>query len=106
MPMLPSLFLFRVSYPCRHVKDMPREDGDELLDLPESCRLDNFAAMDGHKAFADVRIAWNELGLGLRVEVRGIDKRNAIKAVVSQTWVRGRESWKQNTCHMHFLSVA
>ena len=40
------------------------------------------------------------------VEVRGIDKRNEIKALASQTWVRGADSWKQSTCHMHFLSVA
>ena len=40
------------------------------------------------------------------VEVRGIGKRNEIKALVSQTWVRGADGWKQNTCHMHFLSVA
>lgn len=40
------------------------------------------------------------------VEVRGVDKRNEIKALVSQTWVRGADGWKQNTCHMHFLSAA
>jgi hypothetical protein len=40
------------------------------------------------------------------LEVRGIDKRNEIKALVSQTWVRGADGWKLNTCHMHFLSAA
>ena len=50
MPLLPSQFLFRVSHPCRHVAAMPRESDEELLALPESCRLDNFGAMDGHKA--------------------------------------------------------
>ncbi len=39
------------------------------------------------------------------VEVRGTDKRHEIKSIVSQTWVRGVEGWRQNTCHMHFLSV-
>ncbi len=39
------------------------------------------------------------------VEVRGIDKRNEIKALASQTWVRGIDGWKQNTCHVQFLSV-
>jgi hypothetical protein len=71
MPLVPHRFLFRVAYPCRHVEAMPREDGDELLDLPETCRVDNFAAMDELRNFADVRLAWNELGLGVQAEVRG-----------------------------------
>jgi ketosteroid isomerase-like protein len=39
------------------------------------------------------------------VEVRGNDKRNEIKAVSTQTWVRAGDSWKQSTCHMGFLSM-
>jgi hypothetical protein len=42
-----------------------------LLELPQSCRLDSFAAMDERRSFADVRVAWNEGGLALQVEVRG-----------------------------------
>ena len=42
-----------------------------MLDLPESCRIDNFADMDGRRNFADVRLAWNEGGLALQVELRG-----------------------------------
>jgi hypothetical protein len=71
MTLLPYRFLVRVAHPCRHVKDVPREEGDRLLDLPDSCRLDNFAAMDGKRNFADVRLAWNELGLAVQAEVRG-----------------------------------
>jgi hypothetical protein len=71
MQLVPYRFLFRVAYPCRHVEGVPREDGDHLLDLPESCRIDNFAALDAGHNFADVRLAWNELGLALQVEVRG-----------------------------------
>src|SRR5262249_41414978 len=67
-------FLFRVAYLCRYVKGIPREDDDQLLDLPEMCRLDNFAAMDGQRNFADVRVAWNELGVGVQAEVRGKDQ--------------------------------
>jgi hypothetical protein len=71
MSLVPASFLLRLRYQCRYVKDMPREDDDLLLDLPEECRLESFAAMDGRRAFADVRLAWNELGLGLQVTVRG-----------------------------------
>src|SRR5438874_7524931 len=74
MPLVPHRFLFRIAHPCRHVKDMPRRDDDALLDLPEACRIDNFAAMDGQRNFADVRLGWNELGLALQVEVRGKDQ--------------------------------
>jgi hypothetical protein len=70
MPLIPNRFLFRVTYPCRYVADIPRE-GDELLDLPTSCCLDSFAEMDERRPFADVRMAWNEGGLAVQVEVRG-----------------------------------
>src|SRR5947209_8590235 len=53
---------------------MPRPDDEALLDLPETGRIDNFAAMDGQRNFADVRLAWNELGVGVQVEVRGKEK--------------------------------
>jgi hypothetical protein len=70
MPLIPNRFLFRVAHPCRYVPDVPRE-GDDLLDLPQECRLDNFADMDARANFADVRLAWNEGGLALQVQVRG-----------------------------------
>jgi hypothetical protein len=72
MTLIPHRFLFRVAYPCRHVKAMPGRDA--LLDLPDECRIDNFAAMDGQRNFAEVALAWNELGIGLQVAVRGKEK--------------------------------
>jgi hypothetical protein len=69
--MIPNRFLFRVAYPCLYVADLPREGGDDLLDLPETCCLENFADMDERRNFADVRLAWNERGLALQVEVKG-----------------------------------
>jgi hypothetical protein len=69
--MLPPHFVLRLRYPCRYVRNVPQEKGDRLLGLPEECRLDNFAAMAGQRAFAEVRVGWNELGLALQVEVRG-----------------------------------
>ena len=71
MPLIPNRFLFRVASPCLYLADRPLEEGDDLLDLPETCRLDNFAAMDERRNFADVRVAWNERGLAVQVEVRG-----------------------------------
>jgi hypothetical protein len=74
MPLIPHRLLFRVAHPCRYVKDVPREEDDRLLELPEACRVDNFAAMDEARNFADVRLAWNEMGLALEAEVRGKDQ--------------------------------
>jgi hypothetical protein len=71
MPLIPHRFLFRVAYPCRYLKAIPREDDDRLLDLPADCRIDNFAAMDEQRNFAEVSLAWNERGIGFQVEVRG-----------------------------------
>lgn len=44
--------------------------------------------------------------LNQTVSVNGVDKLNNIKAVTTQTWVRGDGGWKQSTCHMGFLSVS
>ena len=74
MSLVPHRFLVRVAYACPHVADMPHGDGDRLLDLPEAARLDPFADIDGAPDFADVRLAWNESGLGLQAEVRGKDR--------------------------------
>jgi len=72
MSLIPYRFLLRFSHPCRYVKDVPRDDDDDsLLELPAECRIDNFAAMDGQANFADVRLAWNETGLAVQMEVRG-----------------------------------
>lgn len=71
MPLVPYSFLFRVAHPCRQVKNLPRENDDLLLDLAENCRLESFAAMEGQVVFADVRLAWNPLGLGIQVQVSG-----------------------------------
>jgi hypothetical protein len=76
MSLVPNRFLFRLTLPCPYLADLPRE-GEDLLDLPESCRLDNQAGMDGLRNFADVRMAWNERGLALQVEVRGKEKSTA-----------------------------
>jgi hypothetical protein len=70
---VPNRFLVRVAHPVPYVKDAPRDTGedDHLVELPEAARLRNFADLDGLKNFADVRLAWNEFGLAVQVEVKG-----------------------------------
>jgi hypothetical protein len=71
MSLIPYRLLFRISHACPYVADMPEAEGDDLLGLSQKCRLENFTDMDGRSNFADVRVAWNESGLGFQVEVTG-----------------------------------
>lgn len=75
MPSLvPNRFLVRVCHPCPYAKDAPRDadgEGAHLVDLPAAGKLDNFAALDGHCNFADVRLGWNELGMAVQCTVAG-----------------------------------
>ncbi|QVL30031.1 hypothetical protein KIH39_14275 [Telmatocola sphagniphila] len=71
MSLIPYRFLFRSMYACPYVAKMPLEDEDRLIDLPLKAKLDSLAEIDGEKKFADVRLGWNEMGLGLTVEVKG-----------------------------------
>lgn len=71
MTVIPNRFYFRMAYPCQYQRAIPRIDGEDLLDLPPDCLIHNFAAMDGQTNFAEVRLGWNEFGLGVQVDVRG-----------------------------------
>lgn len=76
MTLIPNRFLVRLAHPCPHLKSIPAlgDEAEHLIELPESARLHNFAELDGTKNFTDVRLGWNELGLGLQAEVRGKDQ--------------------------------
>jgi len=70
---IPNRFLVRMCHPCPYVAGVPdqSEDAEHLVDLPETARLDNFAALDGQANFAEVRLAWNEFGLAVQATVNG-----------------------------------
>src|SRR5438128_2508780 len=114
MSLVPHRFLFRLAYPCRYLKGVPKEKDDRLLELPENCRIDNFAGMDEQGNFADVRLAWNEFGLGAQVEVRGKDQLPQADATRPRTsdgvtlWIDTRDARTSHRasryCHQfHFL---
>ena len=71
MSLVPHRFLLRVAHPCRYAKAIPLIKDARLVELSADYRIDNYAAIDQQKNYADVCIAWNELGVGLQVEVRG-----------------------------------
>lgn len=116
MPLLPNRFLVRLMYACPYVKDMPLDDEESLIELPESCRLDPFADLDAAPHFAYVRLGWNETGLGLTVEVKGkenypigdVDRPRQSDGVTVWIDTRGdRTSHRAlRTCHQfHFLAA-
>ena len=72
MPALvPHRFLVRLAHLCPYHKAMPLAKEDALLELPESAQLANFAELDGKASFADLRLAWNDFGLGIQLTVAG-----------------------------------
>lgn len=112
--MIPSRFMVRVAYPCPFVAEMPRGKGDHLFELPESARLD---PLSDDRAFADVRLAWNESGIGIQAEVRGKSQRpigdparpSASDGLTLWLDTRGDRSSHRASrfCHQfHFLAAA
>jgi hypothetical protein len=69
MPLLAPTFLFHFSAPCRRAEVLwPARDAPLLGD---ECRLPNFGELDGRRLFADLRMAWNEDGMGVEMRVTG-----------------------------------
>jgi hypothetical protein len=78
--LLPIRFLFRYALPVRYDRKLPRS-GKKLLDLPDDFALADVAALDKVEPFGELRLAWNEQGLGISVEVR--NKRSRLKSDVN-----------------------
>src|SRR5579872_3411222 len=68
--LLPHRFLFRYSFPVRYERKLPKS-GKKLLDLPDEFVLPEIGALDDLRPYAQMKLAWNERGLGVAVEVRG-----------------------------------
>lgn len=71
---VPYRFLVRISHSLPYHKAMPLDEDDHVVQLPDAARLNNYADLDATTNFADVRLAWNELGLGVQVTVTGKDQ--------------------------------
>ncbi|MBS0264301.1 MAG: hypothetical protein JSS02_20350 [Planctomycetes bacterium] len=68
--LLPHQFLFRYSFPIRYERKLPRK-GKKLLDLPAENRLPSLAGLDRSVPFGELRLAWNDDGLAISVQVTG-----------------------------------
>src|SRR5262245_15670108 len=68
--LLPHRFLFRFALPVRYDRKLPGS-GRKLLGLGPEFALADFSALDKATPFGALRLAWNEKGLAIAVEVRG-----------------------------------
>jgi hypothetical protein len=68
MPVVPHSFLFRFQFPVEHIAAIPRKSRG-LLDLPADCALPHLGDAKDAAHFAEVRVGWNENGLGVSVDV-------------------------------------
>ena len=68
--LLPHRFLFRFSLPIRYERKLPRS-GNRPLGLSSDFALPDFGPLDNSAPIGQLRLAWNEHGLGISVEVTG-----------------------------------
>lgn len=90
---------------------LPRRSG-RLLDLPEACLLPSLAELDHQTDYARVKLAWNNDGFAISVEITGrtrqpeIPKGENIKRDGIELWIdtRNTQSVHRATkfCH-HFI---
>ena len=66
--LLPPSFLFRFSTSCLPMKGGMTAQG---LSLTPKHSIPCFESLNGDKEFADVRVGWNQKGLGLQLNVTG-----------------------------------
>lgn len=67
---VPHPFLFRFSLPVRRCDGLPKR-GKRLLDLSADFALLDLSELRGVRPFGELRMAWNDDGLGISVQVRG-----------------------------------
>lgn len=68
--LIPPGFLFRLALPIHKAPKVPR-NGKAPLQLGPDFALPTLGELSQGKHFGDLRLAWNERGLGVRVEVTG-----------------------------------
>lgn len=68
--LIPPQFLFRYTFPVVRLDRLPRR-GKRLLKLPPECVLPDLSELSGSTPFAELRVAWNENGLGIGIAVSG-----------------------------------
>lgn len=73
--LLPPSFLFRYNFPVKYEGKLPRRGG-KLLGLSSEFALPRLCSLDERPAIGELRLAWNERGLGIGLSVGGSTKRS------------------------------
>ena len=68
--LLPHRFLFRYALPVGYDRKLPKS-GKKLLGLSPEFALADFGRLESIKPIGQLRLAWNERGLAISVEVEG-----------------------------------
>ena len=68
--LIPPAFLFRMSLPVRKAAKLPR-NGTSPVQLGNEYALPEVGELAQGQRFGELRLGWNEKGLGVRVEVTG-----------------------------------
>jgi len=94
---VPHPFLFRFSFPVRRLDDVPKR-GKRLLNLGSEFALPDLSELQGARPTGELRMAWNDEGLGVSVLVRGKsrepegDSRTPTMADGLQLWLDTRNT--------------
>ncbi len=94
---LPARFLFRYSFPVKKFAKLPKR-GKTLLGLGPECALRNLGDLDQGNHFAEIRLAWNEKGLGVAAHIRGKkhpavgDEKKPTESDGVQIWIDTRDT--------------
>jgi len=101
---LPTRFLFRYAVSVRYEAKLPRK-GARLLDLPADSAWPPFDSLENERPLGDLRLAWNETGFGVSVELRG-KKRRPQCSTPLPTMADGLQVWidTRNTQSIHRAS--
>ncbi len=97
-PLLPQAFWFRLAVACTRVEGIPRANAStDLLALPAACALPDLKPLDGGERWAEVRVGWNALGLGITVIAEGVTAQQLAERrpegfAVAQFWVDTRDT--------------
>ena len=111
---VPHSFLFRYSIPAGYRKSMPKRRGRRPLQLPAKFKVPNLRAVDDVSEFAELRVAWNDFGIGFTVLVRKkknpptCDDRRVADSDGLQVWIDTRNTKNVHRatrfCH-HFCAL-
>lgn len=111
---VPYRLLFRYALPVQRVPSLPRK-GRKLLNLPQDCALPDLGELEDRLRFGEIRVAWNEHGLGIQAHVTGkstplsCDARHPVESDGLQVWIDTRNMQSVHRasrfCH-HFCLLA